>query len=281
MTDICDELAGKYPKDFVFPGWHPNCMCYVIPILKTEDQFWNEEEVEEIKELPTGFCSWIDDNAERIALANEKGTLTYWIKENAKIKECSLLISKAKESQSYLQEIADNMASIYGATPTEVGVKKFSSLYRKVTSRNEVTSINDIKDSVRCTIVSDKRDIPNIINELRENEAFYRHKHQSTSYGYTGDIVNVVMPNGIKAEIQVNTPAMIYAKERPFDAKRIIGEDVWETIYRKTGVEGGLGHKYYEEGRVLDVIKDILKIEELQKKSREYYSIFRDFLLEN
>ena len=281
VTDICDELAGKYPKDFVFPGWHPNCMCYVIPILKTEDQFWNEEEVEEIKELPTGFCSWIDDNAERIALANEKGTLTYWIKENAKIKECSLLISKAKESQSYLQEIADNMASIYGATPTEVGVKKFSSLYRKVTSRNEVTSINDIKDSVRCTIVSDKRDIPNIINELRENEAFYRHKHQSTSYGYTGDIVNVVMPNGIKAEIQVNTPAMIYAKERPFDAKRIIGEDVWETIYRKTGVEGGLGHKYYEEGRVLDVIKDILKIEELQKKSREYYSIFRDFLLEN
>lgn len=23
--DICDELIGDYPKDFVFTGWHPNC----------------------------------------------------------------------------------------------------------------------------------------------------------------------------------------------------------------------------------------------------------------
>lgn len=25
FTDICDELKGKYPKDFVFTGWHPLC----------------------------------------------------------------------------------------------------------------------------------------------------------------------------------------------------------------------------------------------------------------
>ena len=43
VPDICDDLAGKYPKDFVFLGWHPNCMCYVIPILKTEEQFWDSE----------------------------------------------------------------------------------------------------------------------------------------------------------------------------------------------------------------------------------------------
>lgn len=89
------------------------------------------------------------------------------------------------------------------------------------------------------------------------------------------------MPNGIIAEIQVNTKEMIYAKERPFDAKRIIGNEAWEKIYKKTGLEGGLGHKYYEEGRVLDVVRDALRIEELQKKSREYYENFREILLEN
>jgi intein/homing endonuclease len=25
VTDICDELAGKYPKDFQWTGWHPHC----------------------------------------------------------------------------------------------------------------------------------------------------------------------------------------------------------------------------------------------------------------
>ncbi|MBQ9638742.1 MAG: hypothetical protein IJV22_04195, partial [Bacteroidales bacterium] len=28
FRDICDELQGKYPKDFKFTGWHPNCRCY-------------------------------------------------------------------------------------------------------------------------------------------------------------------------------------------------------------------------------------------------------------
>lgn len=31
--DICDELAGDYPKDFVFKGWHYNCRCVVHPII--------------------------------------------------------------------------------------------------------------------------------------------------------------------------------------------------------------------------------------------------------
>lgn len=37
--DICDDLRGKYPKTFVFVGWHPNCLCFVIPILATDEEF--------------------------------------------------------------------------------------------------------------------------------------------------------------------------------------------------------------------------------------------------
>jgi hypothetical protein len=40
VEDICDCLKGKYRKDFKFMGWHPQCMCYTIPILKTEDEFF-------------------------------------------------------------------------------------------------------------------------------------------------------------------------------------------------------------------------------------------------
>jgi len=33
------DNAGKYPKDFEFLAWHPNCMCNAIPILQSEEEF--------------------------------------------------------------------------------------------------------------------------------------------------------------------------------------------------------------------------------------------------
>ena len=84
VPDICDDRAGKYPKDFKFMGWHPNCMCYVIPILKTEEQFWNDEDVSEIIEPPKNFTDWLEANAERIDKAAGKGTLPYWYADNGK-----------------------------------------------------------------------------------------------------------------------------------------------------------------------------------------------------
>lgn len=45
--DICDRLAGKYPKDFVWTGWHPNDLCYCIPLLKTEEEFFDDMYSEE------------------------------------------------------------------------------------------------------------------------------------------------------------------------------------------------------------------------------------------
>ncbi len=36
--EICKVGAGKYPKDFKWTGWHNECKCYIIPILKTEKE---------------------------------------------------------------------------------------------------------------------------------------------------------------------------------------------------------------------------------------------------
>ena len=58
-TDICDSLSGKYPKTFKFMGWHPMCLCYAIPLLKTEDEFWslddNARSVNEVTDVPYKF----------------------------------------------------------------------------------------------------------------------------------------------------------------------------------------------------------------------------------
>ncbi len=96
FSDICDELKGNYPKDFKFTGWHPHCRCHVETIMKTReeldedlDRMLRGEEptqgsVNEVKEVPDNFKKWVGDNGERIARAEEKGTLPYFLRENEK-----------------------------------------------------------------------------------------------------------------------------------------------------------------------------------------------------
>ncbi len=91
VEDICDCLKGKYRKDFKFMGWHPQCMCYTIPILKTEDEFFDDDEdaksVNEVEDVPQGFKDWIKDNEERIDKAAERGKLPYFIADNKRVVE--------------------------------------------------------------------------------------------------------------------------------------------------------------------------------------------------
>lgn len=81
VADICDTLAGKYPKDFKFVGWHPFCRCYVIPVLKTEPEvdadcqrilrgeepLPSEDSENVVANVPDGFDKWVADNAARTA----------------------------------------------------------------------------------------------------------------------------------------------------------------------------------------------------------------------
>lgn len=101
VPDICDDLAGKYPKTFVFKGWHPQCMCYCIPILKTEDEFWLLDEdaksVNEVTDVPKGFADWVEANAGRITKAEANGTVPYFIADNKEVVKGILEKKKHRE----------------------------------------------------------------------------------------------------------------------------------------------------------------------------------------
>lgn len=99
--DICNDLSarrgekgsrGVYPKDFVFKGWHPQCRCYVVPILADEKEFdkiqeaiLNDEPIPEsksaIREPNKYFQDWWKSNKSRVA---EAQSLPYWVKDNPK-----------------------------------------------------------------------------------------------------------------------------------------------------------------------------------------------------
>ena len=93
---MCDRLQGRYPKTFKFKGWHPQCMCYAVPILMEEETF-DENELGDLKaalrgteykkkqsrnlvtDVPDGFKEWVEENKE--ASAGWSST-PYFIKDN-------------------------------------------------------------------------------------------------------------------------------------------------------------------------------------------------------
>lgn len=98
LTDICDELAGDYPKTFKFLGWHPQCRCVVVPIMADYDEY-NKDRANRLKaivrgttykslpsrrtvrDVPAAFRSHIEAIADR-----SKGwkSMPYYIRDNFK-----------------------------------------------------------------------------------------------------------------------------------------------------------------------------------------------------
>lgn len=274
--DICDDLIGRYPKEIVFLGFHPNCMCYVVPIVMSDEEYYNSKQrVNNYMPLPSGLGSWIDKNCLRILSSSRKGTLPYWLRDNKNIRDCAILVGKAREIGNNFKAIGETISEKVGGIVTPVNYKSFSSMYRKLITEN--IEITDIKDAVRSTIIVDKNKIDDVIMNLKHLDTFIRHKEQKAEIfnGYSGNIINLSMPNNIVAEIQVNTAKMIYAKETEVNAKRILGEELWNKIRMETKMQGGLGHKYYEEIRLLNKVTDLPRIERLKRLSEEYYSHFR------
>lgn len=106
VPDICDDLQGIYPKDFKFTGWHPWCRCFARPIFSWES--------DKVTDMPENFDVWLQQNAERVDRAAERGTLPVWIRENKKyVKDtisqsfktnAKLYDERKKQYQKYLDD---------------------------------------------------------------------------------------------------------------------------------------------------------------------------------
>ena len=108
IEDICDELAGRYPKDFKFTGWHPFCRCHVVPALKTEEEMDKDTQriidgeeplpgsVNGVKDVPPAFRDWINSNSDRLARAK---SAPYFLTDNPQYSQgvpARLLTEQAK-----------------------------------------------------------------------------------------------------------------------------------------------------------------------------------------
>ena len=136
IADICDELIGKYPKDFKFVGWHPQCRCFAIPIMMTPEEMielskMSAEEraryksLNAVDDVPENFKKWVQDNADRIEKANNRGTLPYFLKDNATFAEISVKDINLENRAEYIKEAR----AIYNAYDTQIWTKEYFDEY--------------------------------------------------------------------------------------------------------------------------------------------------------
>ena len=96
----CEKLVGRYPKTFKFVGWHPQCMCFAIPIM---EDFYSEGRrndrvnrlkaalngttakkyisPETIDKMPDGFNEWVNANKDK---QKNWSSTPYFIRDNFK-----------------------------------------------------------------------------------------------------------------------------------------------------------------------------------------------------
>lgn len=124
--DVCDDLAGKYPKDFKWTGWHPNDMCYCVSILKTTEEFASPDDdtpsVNAVTDMPDGFKEWVRDNEDRIKAANKRGTQPYFIRDNKEYID-NILNPSERESDTNiskyeLEKLSDSLGLKHGIPMT-------------------------------------------------------------------------------------------------------------------------------------------------------------------
>lgn len=163
--DICDELKGKYPKDFVFKGWHPQCRCYVVPILAKENEFVEMQKQILAGEDPTvksvniirrpgqKFYDWWDNNKERVETAS---SMPYWVQDNQDYinKKRKIRIKTDEEREAIRKKWAERSKKYQLITKMANNVLKVAQEYPEI----DLTALQSFID---------KRNIGQMNNEAR------------------------------------------------------------------------------------------------------------------
>lgn len=97
IDDICNDLEGRYPKDYVWISWHAQCICTSDPITIQGDEkkeFYKRLMAGEdmsnyvspfaVLTMPEKYNQYIKDNSEAIVKAGMRGKLAWHLQDNTK-----------------------------------------------------------------------------------------------------------------------------------------------------------------------------------------------------
>lgn len=183
------------------------------------------------------------------------------------------LRATAGKAKVEADELATAIADQVGGRVAKAPLKSEQRIIEKAVS-DYGGDVARLKDVARNTIVIPRAKIDETIARLNKHAKPMKVIDPSTdAMGYSGANASVPTSSGMIAEIQVNTPEMIFAKEAEKDARAILGDAVYDQIATRSPVPGGRGHKLYEEYRAMNPLDP--RRAELVRESKAYYDAIR------
>lgn len=189
--------------------------------------------------------------------------------------EMNAALADARVYGPITQALAEEVAAQFDGRVTELNYKTRESATRKC--RTDNCRPYDLKDLARTTIAAgwDSTEIKPVIKYLVDTSTdrglFKRYKHQTSNYGYWGDLVNLKFER-LSIEIQVKTYGMFYASYPVDVAQSVLGDSIYTIIHDKTGVEPGLSHYYYEIMRA--DTSSTATVEHYKQLAIQYHDLF-------
>jgi hypothetical protein len=246
VADICDELAGKYPKDFKFVGWHPHCRCHALSVLKTPEEIKEDtrrllngeppdgDSVNRVDDVPPQFKQWTANNEKRLTTAK---SMPYFVRDNEKYFPQMRITDAAAKGVKEAQTFNEKLEASTTAPISQQGTIK--AVYPELTEK-----VIDIENSIRKNsefetavafgkngnIVIDKRGATTSVAFTNEECAMMKdcvltHNHPrgwSAKENTIGRIGNSFSYDDISlsinrdvAEIRAVTPTYTFSMKRP------------------------------------------------------------------
>ena len=126
IDDICNDLEGRYPKDFDWRSWHSNCMCTSDPITiegEEKKEFYKRLAAGEdmsnyvgrfaVRDVPDYYKQYIKDHSEAIVKSYKKGNLAWHLQDNKKY--WVNLLNAAERKEMGLKAVSSKEAIIKAA----------------------------------------------------------------------------------------------------------------------------------------------------------------------
>ena len=181
IDDICNDLEGRYPKDYVWISWHPQCICTSDPITiqgEEKKEFYKRLMAGEdmsnyvspfaVLTMPEKYNQYIKDNSEAIVKAGMRGKLAWHLQDN--IKYWAHLLSPSDRKKLGLKAISSKKAIIEIAKARHA--KRDAKAIQKAWTYRRMTIYEDKMDELRSKLTYSKNILSGALS--KRYEAVYK-----------------------------------------------------------------------------------------------------------
>ena len=165
IDDICNDLEGRYPKDYVWISWHPQCICTSDPIMidgEEKKEFYKRLMAGEdmsnyvspfaVLTMPEKYNQYIKDNSEAIVKAGMKGKLAWHLQDNTKY--WAYLLSPSDRKKLGLKAVSSKKTIIEIAKARHA--KRDAKAIQKAWTYRRMTIYEDKMDELRSKLTYSK-----------------------------------------------------------------------------------------------------------------------------